>query len=164
MNRRTVSLSILAALGSLPTLTSSAGADDSPQDDRSKATDGSNASGDVESGLQVHYLEIVTSDVAGMCEFYSSVYGTKFGESEAALGGARTGKLGGNGLIGVRKPMHAGEKPVVRPYVLVSDIASAVAAATKGGAEIAVPPMEIPGHGTIAILIRSEIEFGVWQV
>jgi predicted enzyme related to lactoylglutathione lyase len=60
--------------------------------------------------------------------------------------------------------MHDGEKPVVRPYILVDDIEAAVAAAAKSGAEIAVPPMKLPGHGTCAIVYQSGIESGLWQV
>jgi predicted enzyme related to lactoylglutathione lyase len=60
--------------------------------------------------------------------------------------------------------MRETEKPVVRPYMLVSDIKAAVEAAEKNGAEIAIPPMEIPGHGTFAIVIQGGIESGLWQV
>jgi uncharacterized protein len=59
--------------------------------------------------------------------------------------------------------VHDGERPVVRPYILVDDIESAVEAAEGVGAEIIVPPMEIPGHGR-AILFHGGIESGLWQV
>ena len=80
------------------------------------------------------------------------------------MGGARTAKLANGGMLGVRAPMHDAEKPVVRPYILVNDIKAAVAAAGKSGAEIAVPPMEIEGHGTCAIFIQNGIESGLWQL
>jgi len=52
----------------------------------------------------------------------------------------------------------------VRPYWLVDDIVAAVAAAVQAGAELAVPPMEIPGHGTFAIYRRGGNDHGLWQV
>ena len=34
----------------------------------------------------------------------------------------------------------------------------------EAGAEIAHPPMELPGHGTFAIVIQGGIHHGLWQV
>jgi hypothetical protein len=56
------------------------------------------------------------------------------------------------------------EKPVVRPYVLVEDIQTSVAAAAESGAEIAMPPTEIAGHGQFAIVTHGGIESGLWQL
>jgi predicted enzyme related to lactoylglutathione lyase len=114
--------------------------------------------------MKIHYLEIVTPDVETICTLYSKMYGVTFGDADQNLGGARTARLANGGMLGVRAPMHAGEQPVVRPYILVDDIEAAVAMAAKSGAEIAVPPMKLPGHGTCAIFIQSGIESGLWQV
>jgi predicted enzyme related to lactoylglutathione lyase len=56
------------------------------------------------------------------------------------------------------------EEPVVRPYWLVDDIAAAVAAVVQAGGEIAIPPMEIPGHGTFAIYLQGGNDHGLWQL
>lgn len=114
--------------------------------------------------MQIHYLEIVTPDVETICTHYSNIHGVTFGDADQNLGGARTARLANGGMVGVRAPMHDGERPVVRPYVLVEDIEAAVAAAAEAGAEITVPPMSIPGHGTCAIVYQSGIESGLWQV
>ena len=37
------------------------------------------------------------------------------------------------------------------------------AAAAEAGAEIAMPPMEIPGQGMFAIVIHGGIDCGFWQ-
>jgi predicted enzyme related to lactoylglutathione lyase len=118
----------------------------------------------METVMHVQYLEIVTTDVESACRLYSKVHGVSFGSPDQNLGGARTARLANGGTLGVRAPMHGAEKPVVRPYILVKDIAAAVAAAADLGAEIAVPPMEIAGHGTCAIVIQDGIESGLWQV
>ena len=114
--------------------------------------------------MKVQYLEIVTTDVDGACALYSRMHGVSFGEADQGLGGARTAKLAEGGLLGIRAPLRDTEKPVVRPYVLVEDIKASVAAAAGSGAKIAMPPTEIAGHGTFAIVIHGGIESGLWQL
>ncbi len=114
--------------------------------------------------MRIHYLEIVTKDVDATCKVYSGIHGLKFGDADQSLGGARTAKMADGGMMGIRAPMHDGEKSVTRAYMLVDDIEAAVAAAKNSGADIAVPPMEIPGHGTCAIYVQSGIEAGLWQL
>ncbi|KPK41596.1 MAG: hydroxylase [Phycisphaerae bacterium SG8_4] len=113
--------------------------------------------------MQIYYLEIVTNDVDSVCAVYAAANGLQFGDPDAALGNARTAALPGGGLVGVREPMSESEEPVVRPYWLVDDIESAVAAAVDAGAQVAHPPMEIPGHGTFAIYIVGGVQHGLWQ-
>lgn len=113
--------------------------------------------------MQPYYLEIVTPEVDAVCAAYAATYGVRFGDPDPALGYARTAALIGGGLVGVRAPLRETEQPVVRPYWLVDDIESAVAAAVKAGAQLALPPMEIPGHGTCAIYILGGVEHGIWQ-
>ena len=119
---------------------------------------------DTETRADIHYLEIVTKDVAAACALYTRMHGATFSDPDQNLGGARTAPLASGGTLGIRAPMHAAERPVVRPYFLAGDIAAAVAAAAESGAVIAVPPMEIPGRGTCAILIQDGVESGLWQL
>jgi predicted enzyme related to lactoylglutathione lyase len=113
--------------------------------------------------MQIQYLEIVTPDVDAVCASYERLGGVTFGEPVAELGNARTAALAAGGRIGVRAPMRETEEPVVRPYLRVDDIAAAVEAAAAGGAEIALPPMGLPGQGTCAIYIQGGIQHGLWQ-
>ena len=117
-----------------------------------------------EKAIQVLYLEIVTPDVDAMCGTLETLHGVNFSNPEAELGNARTAALEGGGLIGVRAPMREDEEPVVRPYVLVDDIESAVEAAKAAGGEIAMPPTEIPKRGKFAIYIHGGIQHGLWQI
>ena len=107
-----------------------------------------------EEAMQVHYLEIVTPDVDATCASYERLHGVRFGEPEAGLGNARTAALANGGIVGVRAPMHETEEPVARPYILVDDVEAAAKAPEAAGAEIAHPPMEIPGG----------IHHGLWQL
>lgn len=113
--------------------------------------------------MHQQFLEIVTTEVDAVCELHSEIHGVKFGEPEQALGGARTTKLGDGGVLSVRAPMHEGENPATRPYMLVDDLDAAVEAVKKAGAEILVPAMEIPGHGTIALYKIGGNEAGLWK-
>ncbi|MGH9742022.1 MAG: VOC family protein [Candidatus Acidiferrum sp.] len=114
--------------------------------------------------MKLHYLEIVTSDVEAVCAAYEAAHGIKFGSPDPLLGGARTAPLSNGGSIGVRGPLSDTEKPIVRPYWLVDDIAAALDAATKQGALVAHPPLEIPGKGTFAIYIQGDVDHGLWQL
>ena len=114
--------------------------------------------------MKVHYLEIVASDVDAVCAAYEAAHGITFGSADPLLGGARTAPLPDGGSIGVRGPLRDTEKPVVRPYWLVDDIAAALHAATKQGALVAHPPLEIPGKGTFAIYIQGDVDHGLWQL
>ena len=113
--------------------------------------------------MQIQYLEIVTPDVEALCNQYSAIHGITFSAPNANLGGARTADVNGGGKIAIRGPLRETETPVIRPYALVDNIEVAVAAAADAGAEIAIPSMEIPGHGTIAVVIQGGIECGLWQ-
>ena len=111
----------------------------------------------------VQYLEIVTPDVDAVCAKLERIHNVRFSEPVAEFGNARTAALAMGGKIGVRAPMRQSDTPVVRPYLLVDDIEVAVKDAADQGAEIAHPPMELPGHGTFAIYIQGGIQFGLWQ-
>lgn len=114
--------------------------------------------------MKIHYLEIVTKDVDAVCASYASAHDVQFGEPDARLGNARTATLAGGGLVGVRAPLRETEAPVVRPYWRVDDIEAAVAAAVRAGGKVALPPMEIPGHGTCAIYLQGGNDHGLWQL
>jgi pimeloyl-ACP methyl ester carboxylesterase/predicted enzyme related to lactoylglutathione lyase len=114
--------------------------------------------------LPVHYLEIVTPSVNETCDALAKAHGVMFGEPVLELGNARTADLKGGWKIGVRAPMRTAEQPVIRPYVLVDDINAVLKAAEAAGGKIALPGMEIPGHGTCAIYVLGGIDHGLWQL
>ena len=72
--------------------------------------------------VKVQYLEMVTPEMDALIAQYEKTHGVEFSEPNAAFGGARTINLDG-GLLGVRKPLRESETPVIRPYMLVDDIA-----------------------------------------
>ena len=116
-----------------------------------------------EKTVQVQYLEIVTPEVDATCQALAAQHGVTFGEPGPMLGNARTADLAGGGRISVRGPLRDDETPVVRPYLLVSDIEAAIAAAEAAGAEFAMRATPIPGEGTFAIYMLGGIQHGIWQ-
>ncbi|MFT6042533.1 MAG: putative enzyme related to lactoylglutathione lyase, partial [Gammaproteobacteria bacterium] len=102
-------------------------------------------------------------DAQAAKNYYASAFGWQFQEAPE-LGGALVASLPGGSLCGIREPMHAAEKPLVRTYLRVADIRAAVADAKRLGAEVMLEHMEIPGRGQIAIFGIGGIEQGVWQV
>jgi len=114
--------------------------------------------------IKIQYLEIVTPAVDETCDVLTKTHDIVFSDPIAELGNARTAELSDGGRISVRAPMRDTETPVVRPYLLVDDIEAAVEIAKKSGAEIAIPPMKIPGQGTFSIYILGGIEHGLWQL
>ena len=115
--------------------------------------------------MKLHYLEIVASDVDAVCAAYEAAHGIKFDPARhPLLGGARTAPLPDGGSIGVRGPLRDTEAPVVRPYWLVEDIEASLDAATRQGASVAHPPLEIPGRGTFALYIQGNVDHGLWQI
>lgn len=117
-----------------------------------------------ERGIVVQYLEVVTAELDATCAALEKQHGVRFSEPVAALGNARTATLEGGGRLGVRKPMREDEAPVVRPYLLVDDLESAVKAAKAAGAEIAMLPTAIPGHGKFAIYVQGGVQYGLWEL
>ncbi|MEM1248794.1 MAG: hydroxylase [Acidobacteriota bacterium] len=113
--------------------------------------------------MQIQYLEIVTTEPETTCSMLSAAHGVTFSDPIAELGGARTADLAGGGRLSVRGPLRDDETPVVRPYLLVDDIDAAMKAAEEAGAQVAIPPMELPGQGTFAIYLLGGIEHGLWK-
>jgi predicted enzyme related to lactoylglutathione lyase len=121
------------------------------------------ADGKAPAATTVHYLEIVTRDVAAQCVVLERVHGVTFGPAVADLGQARVAQARGGYLIGVRSPLADHEQPIVRTYLEVDDIAKAVKEAEAAGAVIAYPPTRQGDTGTWAIYIVGDLQFGLWQ-
>ena len=113
--------------------------------------------------MRVHYLEIVCRDVAAQCAALEQVHQLSFGPAVPELGQARIAKASDGSLIGVRAPLAEHEKPIIRTYLEVDDIAKAVEEAKSAGAVIAYPPTRQGNTGTWAIYILGDVQIGLWQ-
>ena len=115
------------------------------------------------SGMVVHYLEIVSDDVAALTGLYQRVHGLSFGPPDPDLGQARVATRADGTLVGIRKPLAAHEQPIMRTYLAVEDIQRAVKEAEESGAIIAYPPTKQGERGTFAIVIQGDVQHGLWQ-
>ena len=113
--------------------------------------------------MSIGYLELVSTNPDSVCEAYSKIHGVEFSGPIPELGNARVISLPEGGRLGVRGQLRPDETPVVRPCLLVDDVAAAIEVAREAGAEIALGETEIPGQGTFGIFIHGGIESGVWQ-
>ena len=113
--------------------------------------------------MNIHYVEIVTRDVATQVDALQTLHGLSFGEENPDLGMARVAERADGSLVGVRAPLAEQDMPVVRTYVEVDDIAAAVAEAEAAGALIAYGPMEQGDTGTWAIYFIGDAQMGLWQ-
>jgi hypothetical protein len=113
--------------------------------------------------MRIHYLEIVSRDVAAQCAALERVHGLSFGPPVADLGQARVAEAPDGGLIGVRAPLAEHEQPITRTYLEVRDIAKATQEAEAAGAVIAYPPTQQGDTGTWAIYVLDDVQLGLWQ-
>lgn len=65
--------------------------------------------------------------------------------------------------MGLRKPLAAHEKSIMRTYLEVEDIQQAVKKAEDCGATVAYPPTQQGQRGIFAIVILGDVQHGLWQ-
>lgn len=114
--------------------------------------------------MKIQYLEVVTTSPEDTCAAFEALHGVTFGAPEAGFGNARIATLSDGGRVGVRAPMAEHDTPIVRPYMLVEDIAASTEQAEAAGAQFAMKATEIPGHGTFAIYFLGDVQYGLWQL
>ena len=116
-----------------------------------------------DSHMQVHYLEFVCDDVAAQCAALEAAHDLSFGPAVPELGNARVAEGQEGTRVAVRAPLADHERPIIRPYVAVDDIALALSKAEAKGAVLAYPPTQQGDTGTWAIYIVGDLQVGLWQ-
>ena len=97
--------------------------------------------------------ELMTSDPQGAGRFYSELFGWEIQDAGPELGHYNVVKLlGGQGIGGImQSPPEAGDhRPSWGVYITVADTDATVARAAALGAEVVVPPQDIPKVGRFA--------------
>ena len=104
---------------------------------------------------RMSWHELMTTDYQKAYEFYRRLFGwDKTGEMD--MGGGNKYLMYGKGQpfggMFNRPAEMANMPPFWLPYIYVKDVKKAVDMATKAGAFVQRPPMEVPGGGMIAII------------
>jgi predicted enzyme related to lactoylglutathione lyase len=111
---------------------------------------------------EITHIEFPADDPERAKRFYSAVAGWEFGEMDGFpdywLFRSSEGSGGGLGKRGE----SVGN--VVRVYITVDKLETAVAAAEANGGSVIEPPADVPGQGRYAVVRDPEgSEIGLWE-
>ena len=113
--------------------------------------------------MAAQYLEIVTENVDAAAALYARVLGLSFSAPDPDLGQARVATQTDGSLVGIRKPLASHEEPILRTYLAVDDIETAVKKAEESGATLAYGPAQQGTWGRFAIFFLDGVQHGLWQ-
>lgn len=109
---------------------------------------------------QVVWPELATTDPAGAAGFYSRLFGWKTrpetGVAEAAYTEWQNGGVSIGGLLPMQGDHWQGVPPHWMIYITVADCDERAATAHRLGAEICVPPKDIPNVGRFSVIADPE--------
>jgi hypothetical protein len=111
---------------------------------------------------EIAHVEFPADDVERAKRFYTAVAGWEFGDDSAYPGYFmfRTGPESGGGLG--KRGESVGS--VIRAYITVDNLESAVTAAEQNGGQVMTGISDVPGMGRYAALLDSEgNEIGLWE-
>jgi predicted enzyme related to lactoylglutathione lyase len=110
------------------------------------------------------WTELYTTDMAAVKEFYRSVFSWEYEDMQmgegmvytiaSSPGGGVEGDTGQGGMMQLpQENLDAGSGSEWHPYFGVTDCDTTFEAATRGGAQTMMPPVDVPGVGRIAMLL-----------
>ena len=111
---------------------------------------------------EINHIEFPADDTERAKKFYGAVAGWEFGEMEGFPDYwlFRSSEASGGGL-GTR---NGSVSNVIRVYITVDKLETAVAAAEANGGSVITPPSDVPGQGRFAAVRDSEgNEIGLWE-
>lgn len=116
---------------------------------------------------RIGWMDLTVEDAPAVRDFYAAVAGWEPHEVPVDdYHDFSMGVAGGEDITGIchRKGQNAGIPPQWVPYIVVTDLASAFAEATKRGATAIVEPKVMEGAGTYALLRGLAGEtFALWE-
>jgi uncharacterized protein len=114
-------------------------------------------------GAPVTKWQILSKDPESATRFYTSVFGWTV-NSDNALGYRELRSDRAEGINGGIWPCPPEGKPMVQLFIDIPDIEGTIRTATSLGAEVIIPPQELPAGERMAILSDPEgISFGLVQ-
>ncbi len=98
--------------------------------------------------------ELISTDPAAAATFYRELFGWTVQEPNPQMGGYRVVQLGEAAIGGIMGcPEGTPKQSYWGGYVTVADLAATVAKCEALGGKVAVPPMDIPNVGRMAVLM-----------
>lgn len=111
-----------------------------------------------------NWLDLGTPDIKGAAEFYRALFGWEWVSAGPEAGGYGFFQLDGKTAgAGVQTTPEQGP-PAWTLYFQTSDAQATAEAAKRAHGQVRMPPMEVLGQGTVAILTdEADVPFGLWQ-
>lgn len=112
------------------------------------------------------WADLMTSDREASWAFYSEVLGWQIMDSGPEMGHYGMASVEGSMVAGIGTPPDPEQAPPPAwiTYLATDDLDKTCEAITANGGQIAVPPMDIPGTGRMALAADpTGAFFGVWQ-
>lgn len=111
------------------------------------------------------WVDLAVPDMAGSVAFYGAVLGWTVppAQDEDQFGGYRVALVDGQPVAGLG-PLQPGQSTAWTLYLASDDADASMAAATRLGGQVLVPPMDVGPAGRMAIAADpTGAVFGVWQ-
>ncbi len=99
------------------------------------------------------WSELTTTDPAGAAAFHSGLFGWQVGDATPEMGDYRMARIGQDRVAGIMS-LPPGSQPMTPHwgvYVTVNDVEKCVDQAKTLGAQVLVPPMDVPAVGRMAV-------------
>ncbi|MFI8191252.1 VOC family protein [Streptomyces sp. NPDC085946] len=110
------------------------------------------------------WTDVGTPDLDGAVAFYGGVFGWTFRPAGPGAGGYGFFQLDGRTVAGAMETPPGQGPPSWTVYFETPDAAAAAEAARRARGRVLVPPAEVRGQGTMAVLAdQAGVPFGVWQ-
>lgn len=101
------------------------------------------------------WSELMTTDPAGAAAFYGQLFGWKSKDMDMGTGAYHVQSIGDSmvgGIMGMPPGAPPGMPPMWAVYVTVNNVEETIALCEKLGGKVAVPAMDVPGVGRMAVI------------
>lgn len=110
------------------------------------------------------WVDIGVPDIAAAAAFYGGLFGWELADLGPEGQGYGMFRLNGSDVAGIGPQQMPDAPPFWTVYMAVTDADATTAAVTEHGGTVVVPPMDIPGHGRMAVYQDpSGTFFSAWQ-
>lgn len=110
------------------------------------------------------WVDYGAADLDGAHAFYTAVLGWTYEEGDPERGGYGSCLSGGRRAAGMMPAAEPGQRPSWTTYFASADVAGTTRRVQDAGGAVAVPPVTVGSHGSMAIATDPQGNlFGLWQ-